>query len=534
VRQFLEGVDLETHVRQGGPLPLHEAALYILQAAEAVAETHSHGIIVRELEPRTLFLTQRAGGECVKIIDFGTAKLMRDAAAPTAGGDLTATAMFGLSPYSSPELVRKAKNVDARTDVWSLGACFYHLLAARPPFGGDTGTLMLAITREEPAPITHLRPDLPPELDDILGWALAKDIDARFRNVHALAHALAPYTGPEGQVLAERIGRMTEAARARRSGAPPAPPSYAPSSRPAPRAHASHAHHGGSGELDFDESVTVLNRQYGPPPSFGAMPAPPSSRPGSVPPPPPSVPPPPSADPYLAAPPASMPGPALVVQPVPSVVPATLTRSMAGIGPLDRRMALGALASAAVLLPLVIAIVFLRSGREPAEPRGMDALPSRPAAAAQEAPAGVRPGTETNAGSSPAATQQIVIQPQPTPATPAMPIEPAPAVAVPASPVAQPKSVGAPVKGALPVKAPTPSAPESPAPSGGTGTLVAVSTGGSCTFAVNGAAKGTGTSTKVQLAPGAYSVSCKPSGGSAKSRSVTVKAGETAMVSFKL
>jgi serine/threonine-protein kinase len=63
---------------------------------------------------------------------------------------------------------------------------------------------------------------------------------------------------------------------------------------------------------------------------------------------------------------------------------------------------------------------------------------------------------------------------------------------------------------------------------------VAVATGGSCTFSVNGAAKGTGTSTKVQLAPGAYSVACKPSGGSAKSRSVTIKSGETSMVSFKL
>ncbi|MEJ7728739.1 MAG: serine/threonine-protein kinase [Polyangiaceae bacterium] len=325
VRQFLEGVDLETHVRQGGPLPLHEAALYILQAAEAVAETHSHGIIVRELEPRTLFLTQRAGGACVKMIDFGTAKLMRDAAAPTAGGDLTATAMFGLSPYSSPELVRKAKNVDARTDVWSLGACLYHLLAARPPVGGDTGTLMLAITREEPAPITHLRPDLPAELDDILGWALAKDVDARFRNVHALAHALAAYTGPEGQVLAERIGRMTEAARSRRSGAPPAPPSYAPPSQPGPPSQAPHSHRQGSGgDLDFDESVTVLNRQYTASPSFPGIPAPPSSRPGSVPPPPSSVPPPPpSLDPYaVAAPPVSMPG-AAQTHAVPSVVPAT-------------------------------------------------------------------------------------------------------------------------------------------------------------------------------------------------------------------
>jgi serine/threonine protein kinase len=109
--------------------------LFVLQAAEAVAETHGHGIILRELQPSHLFLTQRAGGApLVKVIDFGTAKLMRDAAAPGAGGELTATTMFGMSPYSSPELVRKAKNVDARTDVWSLGGILYELLTGRPPF----------------------------------------------------------------------------------------------------------------------------------------------------------------------------------------------------------------------------------------------------------------------------------------------------------------------------------------------------------------------------------------------------------------
>jgi eukaryotic-like serine/threonine-protein kinase len=238
VRQFLEGTDLARYLRQNGPLPLRDAVLATLMAAEAVAETHSHGIIVRELQPGHLFLTQRAGGSpLVKITDFGTAKLMRVAAAPTPG-EVTATAMFGLSPYSSPELVRKAKNVDARTDVWSLGVIFYELLTGRAPFQGEEAQLMLQITREEPEPASMLRSDLPAEIDAILGWAMAKDLDARFKSVHALAHALGPYTSNEGHLLIERIGQITEAGRTRpRSGSVP-PPAPAPAAPPSSPGHA--------------------------------------------------------------------------------------------------------------------------------------------------------------------------------------------------------------------------------------------------------------------------------------------------------
>ncbi len=215
-RQYLEGQDLAAHLKQRGALPFAEAVLFILQVCEAVAETHVHNIILRELQPSHLFLTQRLGGQQLKIIDFGTAKLMRDAAAPSAGGELTATSMFGLSCYSSPELVRKAQHVDVRTDVWSLGAILYQLLAARPPFAGEMAALMLAITRDEPVPVTRYRRDLPPEIDSIINWALAKDPDGRFANVYGFAHALTPFASPEGQLLIKRIGEITTAGKQRR------------------------------------------------------------------------------------------------------------------------------------------------------------------------------------------------------------------------------------------------------------------------------------------------------------------------------
>ena len=226
VRQFMEGIDLATHIRNHGALRLEEAVLYTLQAAEAVTECHHHKIILRELQPGHLFLTQKRGGSpLVKVIDFGTAKLMKDPAAEPVNGEMTATVMFGMSQYSSPELVRKVKGIDGRTDVWSLGCILYEMLAAVSPFQGEMAELMLKITREDPIPLSSLRPDLPREFDQIIGWALAKDRESRFKNPYAFAHALKPYASPEGQVLIDQIGRLAHAEKRNESTAQISPTS---------------------------------------------------------------------------------------------------------------------------------------------------------------------------------------------------------------------------------------------------------------------------------------------------------------------
>jgi serine/threonine-protein kinase len=150
---------------------------------------------------------------------------MRDVAAPTAGREPTATAVCGLSGYASPELVRRTSHLDARTNVWSLGAILFRMIAGRPPFEGDLATLILKITREDPVSIARLRPEVPAEIDVILRWAMARDLDGRFVDVHSFAHALTPYASAEGQVLIQRIGEITAAGRRRRAkGARPRSP----------------------------------------------------------------------------------------------------------------------------------------------------------------------------------------------------------------------------------------------------------------------------------------------------------------------
>src|SRR5690606_10159802 len=190
----------------------------------------------RELQPAHLFITRKRGGlPVVKITDFGTAKILKDPAGEAAQGEMTATVMFGMSQYSSPELVRKARDIDPRTDVWSLGCILYEMLAAVPPFQGEMAELMLKITREEPIPLSNLRPDLPREFDQIIGWALAKDRDARFSSVYAFAHALKAYASTEGQVLIDQIGRLahTKPTSQASSQISPTSPLAKRSSRPA-------------------------------------------------------------------------------------------------------------------------------------------------------------------------------------------------------------------------------------------------------------------------------------------------------------
>jgi serine/threonine-protein kinase len=531
VRQYLEGTDLSTFLRQRGALPLADAVLLILQAAEAVAETHSHNIIIRELKPSDLFLATRPGGApLIKLIDFGTAKLMRESAAPNV--DITATTMFGLSPYSSPELMRKAKHVDVRTDIWSLGAIFYELLTGRPPFTGEPAALMLSISRDEPIPVTQLRPDLPAEVDSIIGWSLAKDVDARFRNVHAFAHALSPYTRGEGEVLVQRIGQTTENAKKRRAQQVPAAAVSSPGRVPPPKsaagdedsatqvmspAAAMGAFASSTGRTQQFPAGTSSQSGFPPPgaPSGFAAPAPPPSFSGS------------GAQAAGSVPPPGM-GPSSgrldTAQPV-----ASNALSPTEYGkPSNRKVLIGVLAAAAVIVPVLVAVLFLGGKGESTstqpESNGPIAVPVAAATtAAQAAETAAPPPATAEPGA--AATAEPGASAAPEPPTTTAPVaaggggkKPVPTTKTPPPPPPPP----------------TPTSAPAPAGGGGKGTLVAVAMGGSCAFSVNGASKGTSSSIRVALSPGRYSVTCKPSSGGAKSKSVVVKNGETAMATFRL
>ncbi|WP_437805520.1 serine/threonine-protein kinase [Sorangium sp. So ce1078] len=216
VMEYLSGSDLAEALRAGGPMPPQAAVEYVLQACEALAEAHAAGIIHRDLKPANLFLTRRADGSpCVKVLDFGISKVA------TGGSDPRITdtkAVMGSPLYMSPEQLKSSRDVDARTDIWSLGVILFELLAGAPPFDGATmPQLCVAIMQGIPRPLASFRPDVPPALEAVILRCLEKLPERRFRDVGALAEALAPFVTGRARFSVDRISGIS------RSSAPSRP-----------------------------------------------------------------------------------------------------------------------------------------------------------------------------------------------------------------------------------------------------------------------------------------------------------------------
>jgi eukaryotic-like serine/threonine-protein kinase len=208
VMELLEGADL-SQILRSGLLPVQEAVLYMLQACEGMAEVHAHGIVHRDLKPGNLFVTRRPDGTpLVKVLDFGIAK----STLPMNDGERVVTmtlVALGTPLYMSPEQIRSSRDVDARADVWSLGAILYELLAGRPAFGGNSvANITAQVLEAQPRSVAAIRPDVSPDLDRALGRALAKQPEQRFVDVAAFANAIAPFAGDAGQAHAERAARI--------------------------------------------------------------------------------------------------------------------------------------------------------------------------------------------------------------------------------------------------------------------------------------------------------------------------------------
>jgi len=218
VMEYLEGADLAAALKRAGAMPVAEAALYILQAAEVLAEAHGRGIVHRDLKPANLFLTLRPdGAPSIKVLDFGISKILGNPAEL----DITRTdTLLGSPNYMSPEQMLATRDVDGRSDLWSLGVILYQLLTRQLPFRGRTvAEIVAAVLETRPAAPSQLCPGLPPEIDPVVLRCLERDVSLRFADMGELARALAPFA-PGSEPLVASIARLAAAPARSSAGLP--------------------------------------------------------------------------------------------------------------------------------------------------------------------------------------------------------------------------------------------------------------------------------------------------------------------------
>ncbi len=205
--EYLEGESLGHLLEKSGrPLEVASAVEYVIQACEALAEAHSRGIVHRDIKPYNLFLVERAPGwRAIKILDFGISKTsLADKS------NISTSAIIGSPCYMSPEQLRSTATVDHRTDLWSLGATLFELIAGHAPFDASLALPeIVAAILATPAPdLRERRPEVPEALAAIAARCLSKTRRGRFQSAGELAMALLPFAPTRARVPAERAASM--------------------------------------------------------------------------------------------------------------------------------------------------------------------------------------------------------------------------------------------------------------------------------------------------------------------------------------
>lgn len=180
--RYVRGSTLQQLLRDAGPLSVAETVRIVEQLGSALDAAHAEGLVHRDVKPANVLLAEPDGH--VYLCDFGLAK-------PMSSASTTQTGFFlGTADYSAPEQI-EGRPLDARADVYSLGAVAFHCLTGRPPFARDTEFAVLQAHLGEPPPeVTTLRPELPLEIDRAVATALAKRPEERYASAGQFARAL--------------------------------------------------------------------------------------------------------------------------------------------------------------------------------------------------------------------------------------------------------------------------------------------------------------------------------------------------------
>lgn len=185
VMELVSGSMLSAKVREQGPLSAAQAVSILEQAGEALSYAHSQDIVHRDIKPSNMMLTS-AG--VLKILDFGLARLSSTAKIE---GAPNKKIFMGTAEYMSPEQIQNPDEVDGRSDLYSLGATLFYLLAGKPMFTGEKMQVARAQLHEKPKPLFSVRSDIDLRLDSVFQKLVAKDPAERYANADELLHSMA-------------------------------------------------------------------------------------------------------------------------------------------------------------------------------------------------------------------------------------------------------------------------------------------------------------------------------------------------------
>ncbi len=189
VMEYLPGHNLGELVEEYGPMPSGRIVYLMRQVCDALTEAHSHGLVHRDIKPANIFCAYRGGiFDVAKLLDFGLAKPI----AEKQDVELTQEGAITGSPlFMSPEQATGSGEVDARSDIYSLGAVMYYLATGQPPFHYDqTIRVIVAHSSEQPQPPREINPAIPPELEEIILRCLEKQPEDRFQDTATLGEVL--------------------------------------------------------------------------------------------------------------------------------------------------------------------------------------------------------------------------------------------------------------------------------------------------------------------------------------------------------
>ena len=223
VMEYVPGSTLAEALREG-PLPIARAVALAGEVLDALGHSHQHGIVHRDIKPSNIMLT---GPTTVKVLDFGIAKALTEAATRLTGSG----AAPGTPAYLSPEQI-SGTEIDHRADLYAMGCLLYELLTGAPPFRADSPfAVMHQHVYAEPMPVSRLRAEVPPALEAVIARALCKDPADRFDDAQSMraalveaASAIAPQAAPALEAAPEQAAAIAARAAAQEAPLPAAAP----------------------------------------------------------------------------------------------------------------------------------------------------------------------------------------------------------------------------------------------------------------------------------------------------------------------